>query len=127
VEAVLREFGELETAVMERLWSWRRPVTVREVVADLRRVRPIAYTTVMTVMDNLHHKGVLDRDRRGRAYLYRPTEQSEEHSARLMAEILDASTDRTATLKRLVATLPPGEVTRLRKLLDQQAAPRATA
>lgn len=62
---------------MDRLWRWNRPVVVREVVEDLRRERKIAYTTVMTVMDNLHNKGVLARERDGRAYRYRPARSRE--------------------------------------------------
>ncbi len=57
---------------MDRLWAWARPSTVREVLADLQRERSVAYTTVMTVMDNLHRKGILDRRADGRAYRYMP-------------------------------------------------------
>ncbi|NEE08898.1 BlaI/MecI/CopY family transcriptional regulator, partial [Streptomyces sp. SID7499] len=52
-----RQLGDLEDAVMTRVWQWNRPVTVREVLEDLQQERSIAYTTVMTVMDNLHQKG----------------------------------------------------------------------
>jgi hypothetical protein len=55
----MRRFGELEAVIMDRLWQWGRPVLVREVVEDLRGERPLAYTTVMTVMENLHRKGWL--------------------------------------------------------------------
>ena len=44
----MRRFGELEAAIMDRLWEWGRPVLVREVVDDLRDERGLAYTTVMT-------------------------------------------------------------------------------
>ena len=53
----MRRFGELEAVIMERLWEQRRPTLVREIVDDLRDDRPLAYTTVMTVMENLHRKG----------------------------------------------------------------------
>ncbi|EFL33905.1 conserved hypothetical protein [Streptomyces viridochromogenes DSM 40736] len=53
--------GELEDAVMSRVWKWNRPVTVREVLEDLQKERSIAYTTVMTVLDNLHQKGWVRR------------------------------------------------------------------
>lgn len=58
----MRRLGELEAVIMDRLWSWARPVTVREVLEDLQRSRTIAYTTVMTVMDNLYKKGILARE-----------------------------------------------------------------
>ena len=55
---------------MDRVWAWDRPVLVREVLECLRRDRGIAYTTVMTVMEHLYRKGLLDRERDGRAYRY---------------------------------------------------------
>src|SRR5206468_2997778 len=60
----MRRFGELEAVIMDRLWERGRPALVREMVEDLREDRALAYTTVMTVMDNLYRKGWL---RRGRA------------------------------------------------------------
>jgi len=68
----MRGLGDLEAVVMDRLWAWARPSTVREVLADLQRDRSVAYTTVMTVMDNLHRKGILDRRADVRAYRYVP-------------------------------------------------------
>ena len=69
----MRRFGELEAVIMDRLWEWGRPVLVREVVDDLRDERGLAYTTVMTVMENLYRKGWLRRERDGRAWRYEPT------------------------------------------------------
>src|SRR5690348_12866361 len=57
----MRQFGEFEAVIMNRLWAWGRPALVREMVDDLQRDRQIAYTTVMTVMDNLYRKGWLRR------------------------------------------------------------------
>jgi predicted transcriptional regulator len=57
----MRQFGELEAVIMDRLWEWGKPALVREMVDDLSRDRSIAYTTVMTVMENLHRKGWLRR------------------------------------------------------------------
>ncbi|MQA24359.1 MAG: BlaI/MecI/CopY family transcriptional regulator [Micromonosporaceae bacterium] len=114
----MRQLGELEATVMDRVWSWDRPTSVREVLDDLRRERDLAYTTVMTVMDNLHRKGVLTRERDGRAYRYRPVTSREEHTAQLMEAALPGVGDRTATLLRLVDRLRPNEVAALRKALD---------
>ena len=113
----MKELGQLEAAVMERLWSWERPVAVREVLEDLQRDRSIAYTTVMTVMDNLHRKGVLNRRLDGRAYRYEPVQTREEHTAALMGQVLAGSKDRTATLLHFVEKMSPAEVARLREAL----------
>ena len=70
------------------VWDHGSPVTVRELFDELRHERPIAYTTVMSTMDNLHRKGWLAREKDGKAYRYTATASREEHSARLMREAL---------------------------------------
>jgi len=67
-----KDFGPLESAVMDAVWSAARPVAVQEIVDELNasRSEPLAYTTVMTVMSRLADKGVLSRRKAGRIYLY---------------------------------------------------------
>lgn len=50
------ELGRRESAVMERLWASNTAATVRDVLEEIRPGRVIAYTTVMSVMENLHCK-----------------------------------------------------------------------
>src|SRR6266540_4058791 len=76
---------------MDRLWARDEPATVRELHTDLSAQRRLAYTTVLTVVDNLYKKGWLRREPAGRAFRYRPVTSREEYSARLMHEALDAS------------------------------------
>jgi predicted transcriptional regulator len=114
----VRQFGDLEAVIMDRLWSWDEPATVREVLEDLQRDRSIAYTTVMTVMDNLHRKKFLARELDGRAYRYWPVLTREEHAAQLMREVLDGSSDRTATLVHFLGQMRPGDIAKLRKALE---------
>jgi predicted transcriptional regulator len=85
----VRGFGELEAVVMDRVWDRDGVTTVREVFDELAAEREIAYTTVMSTMDNLHTKGWLARERDGKAYRYWPTLTREQHSAQLMREALD--------------------------------------
>jgi len=59
--------GRLEFDLMEILWS-RGESNVRDVVQRLQR--PLAYTTVMTTLDRLYKKGLLDRRKSDRAFLY---------------------------------------------------------
>ena len=56
---------------MRALWALGQ-ATVHEVRARLFPERPLAYTTVLTVMDHLRGKGLVEREKRGRPYLYRP-------------------------------------------------------
>jgi predicted transcriptional regulator len=74
--------GPLEGAVMDRVWK-QGPLTVRDIVDDLGRTRGLAYTTVMTVMVRLHAKGLLERERNGKTYLYRATFTRDEHRVHL--------------------------------------------
>jgi predicted transcriptional regulator len=114
---LVRGFGDLEAAVMDRLWSWARPATVREVLEDLRKSRDLAYTTVMTVMDNLHRKGWLTRELDGRAYRYQPVATRQEYSAELMRQALASSGDEAGTLLRFVANVTPAEAEAIRRAL----------
>lgn len=116
---LMRQFGQLEASVMQRLWDWDRPAAVREVLEDLRGDRNIAYTTVMTVMDNLFQKGILERELHGRAYLYRPLRSREQHTAELMEQVLSSGGDSGATLLHFVERMPSQEVRQLRAVLDQ--------
>lgn len=84
--------GPLESAVMDRLWK-RGEATVREVVDDLGRTRSLAYTTVMTIMTRLHAKGLLERARNGKTYVYRPAFTREEHRERLSRELVRGLVD----------------------------------
>lgn len=93
-----RQLGELEDAVMTRVWQWNRPVTVREVLEDLQQERSIAYTTVMTVMDNLHQKGWVRREVDGRAYRYTAVSTRAAYSAALMNEAWSQSDNPAAAL-----------------------------
>jgi len=115
---VVRPLGQLEATVMERLWASESSVAVRDVLEDLQKGRAIAYTTVMTVLDNLHRKGMVTREKAGRAYRYRPAYTREEHTAALMEQVLAGSGDRGAALMHFVEQMPPDEIRRLRQALE---------
>ncbi|MFJ5999522.1 BlaI/MecI/CopY family transcriptional regulator [Streptomyces sp. NPDC092370] len=93
-----RPLGELEDAVMSRVWKWNRPVTVREVLEDLQKERSIAYTTVMTVLDNLHQKGWVRREAEGRAYRYEAVSTRAAYAAALMNDAWSQSDNPAAAL-----------------------------
>jgi predicted transcriptional regulator len=113
----VRGFGDLEAVIMHRVWEYGKPVTVRELFDDLSAERTIAYTTVMSTMDNLHRKGWLGRVKEGKAYRYTATASREEYSARLMREALDAGGDTEAVLSHFVAQIDSGESEALRSVL----------
>ena len=90
---------------MERVWEHPEPVTVRDVFGELSSQRAIAYTTVMSTMDNLHRKGWLNRDKDGKAYRYTAVANREEYSARLMREAMAEAEDTEAVLSHFVAQM----------------------
>lgn len=113
VEVGVRVFGDLEAAVMDRLWTEARPMSVREVRNALAARREWAYTTVMTVMDNLHTKNWLRRSQHGRAYLYEPVAGREAYVAELMGEALRGSSDRTSAFIHFVSAMSPADTAAL--------------
>jgi predicted transcriptional regulator len=114
-----RPFGDLEATVMDLLWSAGRPLVVRDVVELMRPDRDPAYTTVMTVMDNLHRKGWLQRDRDGRAWRYEPALSRQAYTAQLMHEALAVSDDRAGVLARFVEEIDPDDAAALAAALQE--------
>jgi len=117
-------FAELETAVMERLWSWDRPAIVRELVDDLNEEGDLPYTTVQTVMDNLRCKGLLTRENDGRADRYEPVATQQACNAELMCEILKDSSDQARTLLRFVEHVSSEEADAIRRALRYRGSGR---
>jgi predicted transcriptional regulator len=113
----VRRFGELEATLMDWMWSYGRPASVRQVWEELKKQRKIAYTTVMTVLDNLHKKGWLRRQLAGRAYLYEPVASREAYSATLMRDALGTSSNYASTFVHFLSQMSPDEVAALRSAL----------
>lgn len=114
----MRPFGELEAAIMAELWRRGEPATVRDVLGALNSSRDLAYTTVMTVMDNLHKKDQVTREMVGRAWLYRPVRSRAEHAAALLQNVLAESGDQQEVLMHFVAELQPDAVAQLREAVE---------
>lgn len=106
---------------MDRVWAHgpAASTTVREVFDELAAERDIAYTTVMSTMDNLHTKGWLARERDGKAYRYWATLSREQHSARLMHEAFDGGGRPDLVLQHFVEQIGPEESARLRAALQR--------
>nr|WP_277610968.1 BlaI/MecI/CopY family transcriptional regulator [Streptomyces scabichelini] len=109
--------GELEAEIMDRLWSWGRPATAREVRDDLNKKRPIAYSTVKTVADILFNKGMLTREKDGRAWQYTPTCTRQQYTAARMQHALEGNPDPAGVLISFVEQISADEVQALRAAL----------
>jgi predicted transcriptional regulator len=92
--------GPLEQRVLDALWARRDYARVR----DLQPSFPeIAYTTLMTTLDRLHRKGVVERALDGRAFAYRPRlTRAEAVLSFLVDEVAALDADALDALERLV-------------------------
>jgi predicted transcriptional regulator len=93
-------FGPLESRVLDALWTLNAPAAVRD-------LQPLftgtAYTTLMTTLDRLHRKGVLERDKVGRAFVYRHRWPRRDLIARMAGEQLGAIIAPDPALQPLVS------------------------
>jgi predicted transcriptional regulator len=83
-----RFFGALELRVLEALWAKPQPQSVRDLQPAFGA---IAYTTLMTTLDRLHRKGVLEREKVGRAFVYQPRCSREALRSELAGAALQAA------------------------------------
>jgi BlaI family penicillinase repressor len=87
--------GELE--VLKLLWR-RGPSTVREVMDELNAVRPRAYTSVMSLLNVMAEKGLVERKPHGRAFLYEPCAEERETLGDMVKDLLGRAFDGQADL-----------------------------
>ena len=103
--------GDLQGEVMAIVWKLGEAK-----VEDVRQEQPArkrsAYTTVQTVMQRLYERGLLTRERRGNAWVYKPVFAEGEYLARSIEERLSEASQpaRLEALVNLVDRLPPGEL-----------------
>jgi predicted transcriptional regulator len=84
----LLDLAPLELDCMNTLWPIGQ-ATVREIRDGLAARRPRAYTTIMTIMDRLARKGVVERVKAGRAYLYRARLTADEARTQALGQVLE--------------------------------------
>ncbi len=111
------DLAPLELDCMNTLWPMGEG-TVREIRDQLAARRPRAYTTIMTIMDRLARKGVVDRRKVGRAYTYRANVSADEARAQALGQVVEnffggskeallAQLNGVLPAARLDATYPP--------------------
>jgi BlaI family transcriptional regulator, penicillinase repressor len=94
------DLAPLELECMNALWRLGE-ATVRDIHAALATTRPRAYTTIMTILDRLTQKGVVQRQKAGRAWLYKAhlsVQQARTHAVtRLVEGFFQGSTEALAS------------------------------
>jgi predicted transcriptional regulator len=115
-EILEKSLGTLERDVMAICWQ-RANISVREVCNQLDG--PVAYTTVMTTMDRLFKKGLLSREKSGRAFVYSPTATHEEIRGAVASELVNSLLRRDGSEPLpILSTLVDAVTERDRSLLD---------
>lgn len=113
--------GDLERSIMDVLWETEEPLSVHDVHKALLRDRELAYTTAMTVLDRLAKKSFVDRELRGRAWIYTAKRDLADLVASdVMSALDEASPMRLETLNEIVSRLSDEDRAALREALDAQ-------
>lgn len=86
------DLAPLELECLSALWPMGEG-TVRDIHRALAASRPRAYTTVMTIMDRLEHKGVVTRRKVGKAFHYQPRLSAEEARLKAVEKIVEGFFD----------------------------------
>jgi len=113
-EVVHLALGELEREVMEQIWQ-RGEASVRD-LHDAFGER-VAYTTVMTTLDRLYRKRLLDRSKESRAFIYTPRVSREEFERGVAKDMIDGLLGRDA--EPVLACIVEAVSEHNRELLDE--------
>ena len=101
---------------MDVLWAaMGTPLTGRQVADELP---DRAYTTVLTILERLRRKNLVERTREGKAHRFAATASRETYMAELMVEALGSAQDRQAVLVRFAEVVSPEEAVVLRQALQ---------
>jgi predicted transcriptional regulator len=117
----LDDLGDLQRTVLETLWN-RGPSTVQEVRDALEAERPLAYTTILTTLQNLQRAGWVLPEPRGRAHVYSPTRSRSQAGAASLRSFIKRTFagDPALLLQTLIEheRLSPKDLARIRAMID---------
>ena len=112
----MNPLGELERKVMDVLWDSPKAVLTGREVADQLPDR--AYTTVLTILDRLRRKGLVNRTTEARAHRFAAADTRASYMAELMIDAMGGAADRGAVLARFAESVSSEEADVLRRALD---------
>jgi BlaI family transcriptional regulator, penicillinase repressor len=78
---------EVELEILQVLWE-REPATVRQVADVLDKTRPRAYTSILGMLNVMYEKGLVVREKEGRAHLYRTSKSRENTLGGVVSDLL---------------------------------------
>lgn len=122
IESGPRRPTDAELGILRVLWS-RGPSTVREVQAELAKLAPTGYTTVLKLLQIMTEKGLVERDESSRAHVYSAGQPRQQVQRGLIGHLLDRAFEGSASqlVQQALATRPASarELAEIRSLLDE--------
>ena len=115
-EMALAALGPLERQVLDETWR-RGEVSVRDICLTFGE--QIAYTTIMTTLDRLYKKRLLERRKSGRAFLYSPAVSREQLESAIREDVIEGLLDGTERLQPVLACIVDAVSERDREMLDE--------
>jgi predicted transcriptional regulator len=115
-QAPVEQLGALESELIERIWA-RGETSVRELYEEIGS--RLAYTTVMTTLDRLFKKGLLDRRALGRAFYYRARVSKHNYNQQLTQHLLGIAVEESGSQQALLSCFVDYVSDSDRKLLDE--------
>ena len=111
-----------ELEILGVLWDHKK-ATVREVFEGVNRRRPTQYTTILKLMQIMQEKGLVVRDEKGKAHIYRPKLSQRKARTQLVGNLLDRAFRGSALslVQHVLETEPasPEELDAIRKMIDE--------
>lgn len=112
---------ESELEILRVLWT-RGASTVRDVHHALEKERPVGYTTVLKLMQIMTEKGLVERDEKERAHVYRATAAEEQTQRQLVKHLMERAFGGSA-MKLMMQALAarkasPEEIKQMRQMLN---------
>lgn len=117
--------SDLQLTLMRVLWQ-RQTATTAQVVQDMRAARPIAHTTVATLLTRLEKRGLVAAERQGRELSYSPLVSESAVRQSMVSSMLSNLFEgqATALLSHLLKRdeIQPADLERMRELLASHGA-----
>jgi len=114
-----------ELEILGVLWK-RERATVREIHEAIERRQPTAYTTVLKLMQIMHEKGLVKRDEKEKAHVYKPAFSQQQTQKNLVGDLLDKAFNGSALklVQHVLETKPssPEELAEIRKMIAEAEA-----
>ncbi|MFT4866977.1 MAG: putative transcriptional regulator [Ilumatobacter sp.] len=111
-----RADGALETDVLRALWNINAPASPNDVIDEMGT--SLAYTSIATILGRLCDKGLVTRQRYGRAYKYEAVSSEADLTAQRLRTILHAASDRQSALAGFAQALDPADAAQLAAILN---------